>query len=402
MKSSETVLPTNTRTTATSPAELGQFGIDAGRFERVHERISADVDSGLYPGAAIALARGGRLLTERTFGNARLADCESGGEASAASLETLWLLFSQTKPITSCALWILAERGLLNLHHPVAFYLPDFASGGKQDLTAYHLLTHQAGFPSANVPDAAWQDFDLMRRSVCNFALEYAPGSKVFYHAYSAHWVQAVLIQQITGRDFRQFIKEEVLAPLGLSNVFVGVPASEHHRLAGSYQCTASGEHAHCPEFDNKDFYLSGVPGAAGYATAGDIALFYQMLLGLGQLNGKRILSPRMVQYATTNQTGDRLDEFFGLPMPPRSWACTCADILTHYPGSAPAYSSCFHLRSWWCGHVVQLCRSGQRRIIYLFDQFPSFRTRTLEAAGRNNHSYCTCGHSRHQQPFLI
>jgi len=311
----EIVVPINTSTAQPSAADLNQFGIDPRRFERVYDRINADVRAGLYPGAAIALARGGRILAESTFGNARLADRESGTEAIAANQETLWLLFSQTKPITSCALWILAERGLLNLHHPVAFYLPDFACGGKQDITAYHLLTHQAGFPSANVPEAAWQDYDLLRRSVCDFALEHAPGSKVFYHGYAAHWVQAVLIQEITGCDFRRFIKEEVLAPLGLNNIFVGVPESDHHRLAGSYQCTAGGEHEISHEFDNTDFYLSGVPGAAGYATAGDIALFYQMLLGLGQLNGKRILSPRMVQYATSNQTGDRLDEFFGMPM---------------------------------------------------------------------------------------
>jgi CubicO group peptidase (beta-lactamase class C family) len=311
----------------TSAIDLSQFGIDQGRLERVYTRISEDIAASKYPGAAVAMARRGQVVAERSFGIARIEDGESA--AQPATNETLWLLYSQTKPITSCAIWLLAERGLLNLHRPVASYMPDFAQLGKQDITAFHLLTHQAGFPTANVSEEVWKDHSLLSKAVCAFDLEYQPGSKVFYHSYAAHWVQAALIEVITGQDFRQFIAEEVLAPLGLKNIFVGVPSSEHRRLAGSYQCSSNNEHIRCPEFDNTDFYQSGVPGAGGYATAGAVAMFYQMLLGLGELNGKRLLSPRMVQYVTTNQTGDRPDEFFGAP--------THRALGVHLRGNTPA-----------------------------------------------------------------
>jgi CubicO group peptidase (beta-lactamase class C family) len=303
------------------------FGIDDGRLQLLFSRIGEDVAAGVYPGAAFAMARGGRIVAERVFGTARLAS--EKGPAIEAKNDTLWLLYSQTKPITSCAIWILAERGLINLHHPVAYYIPGFARLGKQDLTTFHCLTHQAGFPNANVSEDVWQDHGLLNEAVSNFALDYAPGEKVFYHSYAAHWVQAALIEAITGEDFRKFIADEIVAPLNLKNLFVGVPAEEHGRLAGSYVCagdgsggtsefgarTTGGVHHASQEFDNTAFHLAGVPGAGGYATAGDVAMFYQMLIGLGVLNGRRILSSRMVQYATTNQTGDRPDEFFGIPM---------------------------------------------------------------------------------------
>ncbi|MBS1988984.1 MAG: beta-lactamase family protein [Cyanobacteria bacterium SZAS LIN-2] len=291
--------------------------IDKKRLERLYARIDADIAEGKYPGAAVAMASGGEVIAERVFGVARLA--QDGAAPVAADAQTLWLLYSQTKPITSAALLILAERGLLNLHFPVAHYIPEFSKHSKGGVTAFHLLTHQAGFPNAMVTEAAWADHKLLQKEVCDFPLDFEPGSKVFYHSYAAHWVQAVLIEAVTGQDFRKFIASEVIEPLGLSDMYVGVPEDQHKRLAGSYYCEGDGlkaaEHKRSDEFDNTAFYLSGMPGAGCYATARDVALFYQMLIGLGQLRGKRILSPRMVQYMTTNHTGDRPDEFFGAPM---------------------------------------------------------------------------------------
>jgi len=275
------------------------------------------VEAGKYPGAAVAMAKNGKVIADKVFGTARLA--QGSQPAVKADDKTLWLLYSQTKPITSCALLLLAERGLLNLHFPVAHYVPEFSLHGKGAVTAFHLLTHQAGFPDKTVSEKAWEDHKVLRREVSDFSLDFEPGSKVHYHSYAAHWVQAVLIEAITGLDFRQFIRAEIIEPLGLKDMFVGVPEAEHKRLAGSYYCEGDGltaaPHLHAAEFDSTAFHNSGMPGAGGYATARDVALFYQMLLGLGQLSGKRVLSPRMVQYATKNHTGDRNDEFFGSPM---------------------------------------------------------------------------------------
>ena len=184
---------------------LADYGIDSRRLARLYERIDADIAAGKYPGAAVAIARRGLVLAEKAFGVARLAEDGKGEEL--ANTKTLWLLYSQTKPITSCAIWILIERGLLNLHAPVALYLPAFAAHNKEQITVFHLLTHQAGFPDANVPSQAWGDKKLLYDSVCGFIPDFSAGAKVFYHSFAAHWVQAVLIEAVTGMDFRDFIR---------------------------------------------------------------------------------------------------------------------------------------------------------------------------------------------------
>ncbi|CAN5463787.1 hypothetical protein BH11CYA1_BH11CYA1_00960 [soil metagenome] len=297
-------------------AQLVKANIDIDCIERLCQRLESDVNAGLYPGASLAMARHGEIVLSANFGQARLATDEE--PAQKADSNTLWLLYSQTKPVTSCAIWMLAERGLLSLHTPVAFYIPEFAKLGKENLTTYHLLTHQAGFPNAMVPEEAWSDHHLLRQAVCDFKLDFEPGSKVFYHSYAAHWVLAVLIEAITKRDFREFISSEILQPLGLNQFYIGVPDNQHHRLTGAYHCPNAEQnttHLRDFNFDKKSFYLSGMPGAGGYASAANVALFYQMLLAMGNFNGTRLLSPRMVQYATRNHTEDRIDQFFGVPM---------------------------------------------------------------------------------------
>jgi CubicO group peptidase (beta-lactamase class C family) len=293
-----------------SPANQG---IDEACLERLYERIEAHIAAGWYPGAAVAMARRGMLVATRSFGVARLATANT--PAVEADQDTMWLLYSQTKPITSCAIWSLVERGRLRFHDAVADYIPEFSRFGKEKVTLYHLLSHQAGFPDANVPPEAWEDHQLLRESVCNFTLAWEPGARVVYHSAASHWTQAVLIEAVTGQDYRQFIREQVLQPLGLQGLWVGVPDALHDRLVGAYQRAESGEHEPLADRNTPAFWRAGVPGGGGYATATDLVAFYQMLLNLGALNGTRILGPRTVQYVTRNHTGDRIDERFGMPM---------------------------------------------------------------------------------------
>jgi CubicO group peptidase (beta-lactamase class C family) len=217
--------------------------------------------------------------------------------------------------VTSCVIWSLVERGQLRFHDAVADYIPAFARHGKGQVTLYQLLSHQGGFPNATVTPAAWEDHGRLREEVCNFTLEWEPGTKVAYHAAAAHWTQAVLIEAVTGQDYRQFIREHLLQPLGLQGLWIGVPDDLHEHLVGAYQRTPSGTQEALADRNTPAFWRAGVPGGGGYATATDMVTFYQMLLHLGALNGTRILGPRTVQYVTRNHTGDRLDERFGMPM---------------------------------------------------------------------------------------
>ena len=273
-------------------------GLDEARLAALAEAVEADVASGLCRGAAIAVAQRGEVVLSRVFGEARRGVPADG--------RTLWLLYSNTKVVTAAGLWALAEEGRISLTDPVARHLPGFETGGKGGITFIELLTHQGGFPSAAVPEAAWEDPALLRDTVCGFALEWEPGSRVRYHPASAHWVAAAVIRAVTGEDHRAFLRRRIIAPLGL-DLFVGLPEAEHPRAADMHHEDGTQRMPECGAAHR----LAGVPGGGGYATAPAMALFYQCLLA----GGAPILSRRVLDYALRPRTGDRPDEHNGMPM---------------------------------------------------------------------------------------
>src|SRR5205814_6995114 len=140
-----------------------------------------------------ALARNGRLALFRSYG-----DAKTGAERASAGPETLFLLFSQTKVLTSSAVWALVEEGKLSFMDKIADHLPEFASRGKADITLHQVMTHQGGFPSNNVTRATWTDHARMRAEVCDFSLDWTPGSKLQYHGQAAHLVPAMVMEAVT------------------------------------------------------------------------------------------------------------------------------------------------------------------------------------------------------------
>jgi len=284
-----------------SPAELG---LDPAKLDLLCARIEADIAAGHHPGAQVAIARHGKLGFFRSFGAAR--------RGLAANDATLWLLYSNTKVITAAGLWALAEEGRLRLTDTIAQHLPGFEAGGKGNITFIELLTHQAGFPSAEVPAAAWEDAALLREVVCGFQLEWEPGSSVRYHPASAHWVAAAVIRAVTGEDHRAYLRRRIIAPLGLEGeLFVGVPPEVQPRTVDMHDVDGS---VRMPE-GTAAHRAAGIPGGGGYGTARAMAAFYQALLNGGAVAGRRIISPRMIGYAIRNYTGDRPDEYNGMPM---------------------------------------------------------------------------------------
>ena len=297
------------------PLTLGDpssFGLDQQSLDRLSETITRHLAEGRYPGAQIAVARRGKLALVQTFGDARL----DPGRVAARD-ETLWLLYSNTKVITASAVWLLMERGALRFTDRVAEHLPGFEQNGKGDITIVQLLTHQGGFPNADVPKEAWEDHDLLRRAVCGFTLEWSPGSRVHYHGRAAHWTAAAMIEAVTKTDYRAFIRDNISEPLGLGReLFVGLPDAEHGRAVDMHEPSADGSRLVKRAEENvPEFRRAGTPGGGGYATARAMATFYQMLLQGGTLNGKRLLSPRTIEYVTRNFTGDRVDGYMGMPM---------------------------------------------------------------------------------------
>lgn len=288
------------------------LGLDPRALDRLCALVERHVAEGRHPGAQLAMARHGKLALFRSFGRSR-AEPDAPAEA-----RSLFLLYSNTKVVTAAALWLLAEDGLLRFSDTVAKHLPGFEAHGKGGITVLQLLTHQGGFPTAEIPEAAWEDHDLLRRTVCGFTLEWTPGSRLLYHPASAHWTAAVLIEALAGEDFRTLIRRRVIAPLGLEDeLFVGLPDAEHGRAAGMYDPPEAGGRfpPRMPE-NTAAARRAGIPGGGGYGSARAMAAFYQMLANKGALpGGARLLSPRMVEFVTRNFTGDRVDEYMGLPM---------------------------------------------------------------------------------------
>src|SRR5438093_3225596 len=269
-------------------ATPSSLDLDPKALERLHETITRHVAEGRYPGAQYAVARHGKLAVFSTIGEAR-----TDPSRAAAKDDTLWLLYSNTKVLTACAVWLLVERGALAFTDKVSERLPGFEQNGKGDITIIQLLTHQGGFPNADVPKAAWEDHDLLRRAVCGFTLEWTPGSRVHYHGRAAHWTAAVLLEAVTKTDYRTFIRETVIEPLGLGRgLFVGLPDAEHGRAADMHEpAQDASRHVKRADENTAEFRRAGTPGGGGYGTARAMAAFYQMLIQGGSLSGVRLLS---------------------------------------------------------------------------------------------------------------
>ena len=293
--------------------------IDPAKFDPLFDLIQSHIAEHRYPGCQVAIAAQGELLVNRSFGLSRIGQ---GHQADTQTLpadnQHLWLLYSNTKVLMACTLWKLYEQGRLQFTDRVAQHLPGFAAKGKQDITLLQVITHQGGFPDADVPAAAWQDHARILQTVCEFDLQWTPGSRVHYHGLSAHWVLAMVIEAVTGMDFRDAVTQLVITPLGLADdLFMGLPAAQAHRLAYLYEPDASattGQRLR-DESTSLNWQTAGVPGGGAYGTARGMALLYQMMLGGGELNGVRLLSPDTLAYAIQNHTADRVDEFMGMPM---------------------------------------------------------------------------------------
>ena len=291
---------------AASPAELG---FHEPALQRLRQLIRSHIETNRYPGAQIALARHGKLAMFETFGNAKLVPDQ------AASNDTLWLLYSNTKVITAVGMWMLVEDGLLRFSDAVAEYVPEFAQHGKGAVTIAQVMSHRGGFPSQECSSNCWVDHAELRRQVCNFTLEWTPGTRLQYHGKSAHATCAVVIEAITGMDYRDFIRTRVIEPLGLGrDLYVGLPDAEHARAVNMYEPADGGQKPRASE-NTPEHRRAGVPSSGGFATARGMAALYQMMVNKGRLDGVRLVSPRLIEYCTRNHTGDMHDYGMNMPM---------------------------------------------------------------------------------------
>ncbi len=302
----------------TPSAKPEDVGIDSQKLEAVFARAKRDVDEGVLPSAQVAVARHGRLAGMRTYGSA-----VQGGVAKAAMDETLYTIFSSTKAVVAAAVWLLFEEGLLRLEERVAEIIPEFATNGKDVVTVEQVLLHTSGFPYAPFRPELWGDREALLEAFQRWRLTWEPDSRYEYHATSAHWVLSEIIYRRTGADFRAFIRERVTGPMGLNELFVGLPEEYDSRVA---EVCWIGEPVEPPggwgevtpqailNFGQTAGRRSGLPGGGGVAGAAELALFYQTLINGGEApNGRRVLKPETIEFATKVRTKDHhVDRVFG------------------------------------------------------------------------------------------
>lgn len=293
----------------TGEAEVS--AMDPEGLRTVGALFRRQLDEGLHPGASLAVYRRGRLVLELYGG---LADRESSRPVTP---ETLFVLFSSTKPLVAVCLHVLLERGRLELDDPVARYWPEFARNGKGAVTVRHVLTHSGGFPQnpPQLPPDKWGDWDAVVRAMEKIDLEWEPGQDTGYHPLNFGWVVGELVRRIDGRPIAQFLREEVTGPLGMQDTYLGLPAALEERVARLYTMDDEVDPQAAVTFNRPEVRRAVIPAGGGIATARDLARFYAMLAAGGALDGVRILSPESVERATALQVEVKRDRSLGIPM---------------------------------------------------------------------------------------
>ncbi len=223
------------------------------------------VDDGHTPACQVAVARDNEIVCFETFG--------------AATNTTRFCVFSATKPIVASAVWLLIGDGLLEPGRPVAHYIAEFATHGKEAVTVEQVMLHTAGFPNAPMDPVEGGDAVTRVKRFTEWQLEWEPGSRFEYHALSAHWVLAELIERLSGHDFRDFIEARVCAPNGLARLLGLAPEEQHDIAAGVPLGTAPPGSGPTSDLDRPEVRAAGVPGGGGIMTAATMARFYQALL---------------------------------------------------------------------------------------------------------------------------
>ena len=263
-----------------------------------------------------------------------LADETSGKKVDA---DTLFPVFSVTKAVTSVALHIQAERGLVDYGMPVAHYWPEFGAHGKSKGTVYDALTHRIGvpiMPLAVTPELMC-DWDWMVQRIADMRPLYEPGTKAAYMSYTFGWVIGEVVRRTDrkGRPVGTFIQEEICQPLGIDSLWVGIPDEVVPRVAklSNMPPIPPGAPGMAPEalsplaipaqvgtteevFGRADVRRACIPGAGGIMNARSAARFFAMLAQGGELDGVRLLSEESVRLLSVPRPPCDYDYVQGVP----------------------------------------------------------------------------------------
>lgn len=358
----------------TTPEDVG---LSSERLKRIPEYFKTYVDSSRLPCAAALVARGGQVAHLSMIGST-----EMGGKQPIDE-DTIYRIYSMTKPITSVVIMQLLEESKLRLDHEVARYIPEFQDvtvwdGGSPDqpilrkparaMTVRDLLTHTSGLTYAFLQqtpvDALYRarglDYQQWKGDLASFCqglaqapLVFSPGEKWNYS--NATDVLGRIIEVAAGGPLDQVFKARIFDPLGMKDTGFHVPEAEIERLMACYWRSPDNGNIFQSDPKGKASAYAKPPnvfsGGGGLAsTIGDYLKFCLMLANGGEYEGVRILSPKTLEFMTLNhlpenrtisQMGDKTfsetrmeGSGFGL-----GWAVVTDVVATTQPGSLGTYS---------------------------------------------------------------
>ena len=336
---------------AAPSAKPEDVGLSTERLKHVAELVQRHITAGSFSGAVTLVARNGRIAHHEAYG---LMDLEA---KKPMAKDAMFRIMSMTKPIIGVATLMMMEEGKVRLGDPISKFIPEWKnmtvaiaqpgpSGGaapaaagrggnaaappryytvpaEREITVRDLLTHTGGLVSGPMSQAAARPFaagpkdtlaDFIPR-LGKVPLEFQPGTRWAYSAAAAFDTLSRVVEITSGMPIDRFVKSRIFDPLGMKDTTYIVPEG-NPRLAKLYTRAADGlKPAPNPGFMN-GVYFSG--GGGLVSTATDYAQFALMLVNGGELNGVRLLSPRLVElmgsvFAPDTLPGRPRGESYGL-----------------------------------------------------------------------------------------
>ena len=334
-----------------------EVGMSAARLERIAPVMQRWVDDGKIPGALTMIAREGKLVHLEKVGLQDIAT------ATPIEFDTIFRIYSMTKPITSVAVMMLYEEGHFQLNSPVSDFIPAFkdmkvyANHGdaivdaEREMTIKHLLTHTSGLIyggdwvhpiNDRYREATFFEGDLehMVNELGKIPLLHQPGDAWNYGMSTD--VLGYLVEVVSGMPFAEFLTKRILEPLGMVDTDFSVPKEKADRYATLYEPTEDGgiQVLENPPVSTGPLSFFHAGGAGLQSTAADYLRFCQMMLNEGELNGNRLLGRKTVELIRMNHIAEdwqplwRTGSGFGL-----GFAVITNVADTHSLGSVGTYS---------------------------------------------------------------